>query len=274
MAKKKKSKPDFSKPKPGMKAETSEIDNGQLTIDNYDSMGNPLSNGENPEAKVDLEYERDAAEAESFEDENNENLITLPETKSNDYVRPEDFEYEGLPTLVIAGRPNVGKSTLFNRFLHRRIAIVNDQPGVTRDPVEAVAMMKGKPVHLIDTGGYKLEREIGTMEAALDQQVVEKSLLEIEKADCILILLEAGTITGEDEEFILKMRPYWDKVVAAVNKTEGGKNEAEAWNYARFGFKNGFFKSKGSFKQAPYQNRNPWKTKYRKIYSFKQTYSF
>ena len=241
MAKKKKSKPDFSKPKPGMKAETSEIDNGQLTIDNYDSMGNPLSNGENPEPKGDLEYERDAAEAESFEDENNENLITLPETKSNDYVRPEDFEYEGLPTLVIAGRPNVGKSTLFNRFLHRRIAIVNDQPGVTRDPVEAVAMMKGKPVHLIDTGGYKLEREIGTMEAALDEQVVEKSLLEIEKADCILILLEAGTITGEDEEFILKMRPYWDKVVAAVNKTEGGKNEAEAWNYARFGFKNLFF---------------------------------
>ena len=152
-----------------------------------------------------------------------------------------DYEYEGLPTLVIAGRPNVGKSTLFTRFLQKRVAIVNPTPGVTRDPVEATAILKNKPVHLIDTGGYKLQRDIGTMEAELDELVVGKSLDEIDKADCILILLEAGVITGEDEEFILKMRPYWDKVIAAVNKTEGGKNEAEAWNYARFGFKNLFF---------------------------------
>ena len=76
----------------------------------------------------------------------------------------EDAEYEGLPVVVIAGRPNVGKSTLFNRFLHRRIAIVNDQPGVTRDPVEATAIINGMPVHLVDTGGYKLTRDIGTKE--------------------------------------------------------------------------------------------------------------
>ena len=54
---------------------------------------------------------------------------------------PQEAEYEGLPLVVIAGRPNVGKSTLFNRFLHRRIAITNDQPGVTRDPVEATAFL-------------------------------------------------------------------------------------------------------------------------------------
>ena len=109
-----------------------------------------------------------------------------------------DYEYEGLPTLVIAGRPNVGKSTLFNRFLQKRVAIVNPTPGVTRDPVEATAILKNKPVHLIDTGGYKLQRDIGTMEAELDELVVGKSLDEIDKADCILILLEAGVITGED----------------------------------------------------------------------------
>ena len=173
--------------------------------------------------------------SQDFSLKNQPDFIT-PEMEQFDDVPPEDKEYEGLPVVVIAGRPNVGKSTLFNRFLHRRIAIVNDQPGVTRDPVEATAIIHDKPIHLVDTGGYKLTRDIGTKEAELDEYVVEKSLEMIEKADVVILLLEAGVITGEDEEFIIKMRPYWNKVIAAVNKTEGGKNEAEAWNYAKYGF--------------------------------------
>ncbi len=149
-----------------------------------------------------------------------------------------DTEYEGLPLVVIAGRPNVGKSTLFNRLLHRRIAITNDQPGVTRDPVEATAFLNDQPVHLVDTGGYKLTRDPGSKEAELDDYVVERSLEMIEKADVVILLLDSSEITGEDEEFILKLRPYKNKLIAAVNKTEGGRNEAEAWNYARFGFEN------------------------------------
>ncbi|MCR4954996.1 MAG: ribosome biogenesis GTPase Der [Treponema sp.] len=156
--------------------------------------------------------------------------------QADENAHPEDFDYEGLPVVVIAGRPNVGKSTLFNRFLHKRIAITNDQPGVTRDPVEATAILNKKPIHLIDTGGYKLTRDIGTKEAELDDYVVEKSLEMIQKADVVVLLLEAGIITGEDEEFIIKMRPYTKKMIAAVNKTEGGRNEAEAWNYAKYGF--------------------------------------
>ena len=58
----------------------------------------------------------------------------------------------------------------------------------------------------------------------------------IDRADVVILLLDATEITGEDEEFIIKMRPYWNKMIAAVNKTEGGKNEAEAWNYAKYGF--------------------------------------
>ena len=165
-------------------------------------------------------------------------LLENPEERVNGAAKKQ---YEGLPLLVIAGRPNVGKSTLFNRFMQRRLAIVDPTPGVTRDPVEGTAIINGKPVHIVDTGGYKLQRDEGTMEAVLDELVVERSLEMIVKADVILLLLEAGQITGEDEEFIIQLRPHWDKVVAAVNKTEGGKNESVSWNYAQFGFKNLFF---------------------------------
>ena len=115
--------------------------------------------------------------------------------------------------------------------MQRRLAIVDPTPGVTRDPVEGTAMINGKPVHIVDTGGYKLQRDEGTMEAVLDELVVERSLEMIEKADVILLLLEAGQITGEDEEFIIQLRPHWNKVIVAVNKTEGGKNESVSWNY-------------------------------------------
>lgn len=145
--------------------------------------------------------------------------------------------YVNLPLVVLAGRPNVGKSTLFNRFMKKRIAIVDPTPGVTRDPVEATAFIAGKPVHLMDTGGYKLTRDVGTMEAVMDDLVVEKTIQMIKKADLILLLLEAGEITPEDEEFVQQLRPYWNKVIAAVNKTEGGRNESDAWNYMQFGFK-------------------------------------
>lgn len=202
---KKKQKPDFSKPK-------------EIKIDN---------------SQIQEEPDFIDASAGSLD-----GITVAPDgtVTANGNANLEDATYEGLPFVVIAGRPNVGKSTLFNRFLHRRIAIVNDRPGVTRDPVEATAIINGKPVHLVDTGGYKLTRDIGSKEAELDDYVVERSLEMIERADVVILLLEAGVITGEDEEFILKMRPYWKKLIAAVNKTEGGKNEAEAWNYAKYGF--------------------------------------
>lgn len=147
-----------------------------------------------------------------------------------------DKKYKNLPLVVIAGRPNVGKSTLFNRLLHRRRAITDPTPGVTRDPIQETAFINGYPVDLMDTGGFKLDREVGTMEAVMDDLVVEQSLKALERADVILLLLDAGLITGEDEEFIKLLRPFWKKVIATVNKTEGGRLEEEAWNYMRFGF--------------------------------------
>lgn len=148
----------------------------------------------------------------------------------------ENKKYKNLPKVVIAGRPNVGKSTLFNRLLHERRAITDPTPGVTRDPIEEDCFICGYPVRIMDTGGFKLEREPGTVEAMLDELVVEKTLASLKTADLILLLLEAGTITAEDEEFIALLRPYWSKVVAAVNKTEGGRREEEAYNFYQYGF--------------------------------------
>ncbi len=149
--------------------------------------------------------------------------------------------FKNAPLVVIAGRPNVGKSTLFNRFMNRRVAIVDPTPGVTRDPVEADALILGKPVRLMDTGGYKIDRESGTKEAELDALVVEKSLSMIKKADKIVLLLEAGKITGEDEEIIHILRPFKEKIVVGVNKCEGGTGEDVSWNYLKFGFEKIFF---------------------------------
>ena len=147
-----------------------------------------------------------------------------------------DKLFANCPVVVIAGRPNVGKSTLFNRFMKKNIAITDPTPGVTRDPVEGTALIAGKPVRLIDTGGYKLERKTGTQEAVLDELVVNRSLDAIRKADLILLVFDAEELTAEDEELIGEMRPYRDKVIAVVNKTEGGRNSEQAYDYARFGF--------------------------------------
>mgnify|MGYP000955272675 FL=1 len=141
------------------------------------------------------------------------------------------------PIVAIVGRPNVGKSTLFNRFLHKRRVITDPTPGVTRDPVEETALIRGKPVRLMDTGGFKLTRTAGSPEAVLDDLVTEKTLDALKKADLILLLLDAEAVTPEDEEFIALLRPYWARVVAAVNKTEGGRLESEAQEFYRFGFK-------------------------------------
>jgi len=142
-----------------------------------------------------------------------------------------NIKYKNLPIVALAGRPNVGKSTLFNRMLRKRRAITDPTPGVTRDPVEADCLIDGKPLRLVDTGGFKLADVEG-----IDKLVVERTLDTIKKASLIVLLLEAGEITSEDEELIGILRPYHKKLIVCVNKTEGGRLQADSWNVLSFGF--------------------------------------
>ncbi len=198
---KKKRKPDFSKPKPPKK------------LDVEDTVISELSSAESKSSDDDISNRNRARQ-----------------------FFPGKI-YFNLPLIVIAGRPNVGKSTLFNALTHTRRAITDPTPGVTRDPVEGTCFLAGKPVHLMDTGGYKLTRDYKSRESEMDDLVVDKTVEMIKKADRILLLLDAGEVTAEDEELIIRMRPYWDKLIAAVNKTESETNKSLAYDYLKYGFK-------------------------------------
>lgn len=152
---------------------------------------------------------------------------------------PEVSRWEGLPVVAVAGRPNVGKSTLFNRLMRSRRAIVDPTPGVTRDPIEAVWQPDEAdlPVMLVDTGGLKLERD------TMDNLVAQKSWSWIEKADLVLFLVDVVNITPEDEEFAQKLRRWADKTVLVVNKADSPERDARAWNYASWGYKHMVFVS-------------------------------
>ncbi|HAP43296.1 MAG: ribosome biogenesis GTPase Der [Spirochaetes bacterium GWD1_61_31] len=147
--------------------------------------------------------------------------------------------WQNLPVVAVAGRPNVGKSTLFNRLLHRRRAIVDPTPGVTRDPIDAQWQPDccDLPVMLVDTGGLKLERD------SMDDLVAGKSWERIEAADLVLFLVDAVNITPEDEEFARQLRKYSAKLVLVVNKADGPERDAAAWSHAGWGYKDMVFVS-------------------------------
>ncbi len=154
-------------------------------------------------------------------------------------IEPQRARWSGLPTIAIAGRPNVGKSTLFNRLLHSRRAIVDPTPGVTRDPIEGEWTPDGAdmPVMLVDTGGLKLDRD------DMDERVAQKSWERIRAADLVLFLVDAVNITPEDEEFAAMLRRYSDKTIVVVNKADSPERDARAWSHASWGYKHMVFVS-------------------------------
>lgn len=135
-----------------------------------------------------------------------------------------------LPAVVVAGRPNVGKSTLVNRIAGRQVAIVERHPGVTRDRLELSCEWAGRGFRLVDTGGLV---EGGD---DLDAKVSEQAVRAMRSADLVLFVLDATTgVTGEDAAVASVLRRLGGRVVVVANKVDTERREAEAWELSSLG---------------------------------------
>ncbi|MFE9425823.1 ribosome biogenesis GTPase Der [Kitasatospora sp. NPDC006697] len=135
----------------------------------------------------------------------------------------EDGAHLPLPVLAVVGRPNVGKSTLVNRIIGRREAVVEDRPGVTRDRVQYEATWNGRRFKVLDTGGWEIDV------LGIDAMVAAQAELGIETADAVLFVVDATVgATDTDEALVKLIRRSGKPVVLCANKVDGPSTEAEA----------------------------------------------
>src|SRR5688572_15911864 len=134
-------------------------------------------------------------------------------------------------SIVIAGRPNVGKSTLFNRLVGKRLALVDDMPGLTRDRKEAEAQIGRRILRLSDTAGLE-EAEQGSIAARMSDQ----SRNAILAGDVILFMIDARSgVTPADEQFALHVRASNRPVILVANKCEGRASDAGFYEAFKLG---------------------------------------
>ena len=142
-------------------------------------------------------------------------------------------------TVAIAGRPNVGKSTLFNRLLEQRKAIIDDVSGVTRDRQYGVADWNGKKFNVIDTGGF-----VSGSDDVFEKEIRKQVHIAIEEANAIIFMVDTTTgITNLDESMADVLRKSNKPVFLAVNKVDNHSRMLEASEYYSLGFEHIFFLS-------------------------------
>src|SRR3989440_4495564 len=137
-----------------------------------------------------------------------------------------------LPLVAIIGRPNVGKSTLFNRITGERRAITGDEPGITRDRIYGEAEWNGRPFSVVDTGGI-----VPDDEALIPANILKQAASAIEEAQVVVWVVDARKgITPLDEELARLLRSTGKRVLVAANKADAARIETDAGEFFRFGF--------------------------------------
>jgi GTP-binding protein len=137
-----------------------------------------------------------------------------------------------LPVVAIVGRPNVGKSTLFNRILGERAAIVEDRARTTRDRLYGDAEWNGRRFVLVDTGGLEVDTD-----DPIEMKVQEQARLAITEADVIVLVVDAATgLTPADSEAAVLLRRASSPVVVAANKADSDRRELDAAEFYAFGW--------------------------------------
>ena len=137
------------------------------------------------------------------------------------------------PVVALVGRPNVGKSTIFNRIIGKKISIIEDTPGVTRDRIYGNVNYKNYKFHLVDTGGIDLE------DAKFNEEIKVQATLAIEEADVIVFIVDSKEgITSNDlvvKEMLLKQNK---KVIVAINKVDSKESKEHLYDFYELGFDN------------------------------------
>ncbi len=157
-----------------------------------------------------------------------------------------------IPVVAIVGRPNVGKSTLFNRILKKRLAIVHDQPGVTRDLNYHLANWNRRNFYLVDSGGYIPGRSADKGLGAEDTGEIAKMVREqvdaaIEQADLVVLVTDVQVGAQEDEQYLARMlRKAKKSAILAVNKVDSNKEEGDAASFVNLGLGEPIFVSASS----------------------------
>ena len=140
-------------------------------------------------------------------------------------------------TVAIVGRPNVGKSTLFNRLLEQRKAIVDDESGVTRDRQYGVTDWNGKTYNVIDTGGF-----VSGSEDIFEKEIAKQVLVAVEEANAIFFMVDAATgMTSLDDAMASVLRKSTKPVFLTVNKVDTNDRLMEASEFYSMGFEHIFF---------------------------------
>ena len=134
------------------------------------------------------------------------------------------------PVIVLVGRPNVGKSTLFNRLTQSRAALVADQPGLTRDRIYGTGRAGGRPFIVVDTGGLSGERD------GIDSLMAEQAMLAVQESDIVLFLVDGRAgMTAGDQDIARHLRQFGKPVHVVLNKVEGLNGAIAGAEFQRLG---------------------------------------